>query len=144
MRPVGYLVAVSLVVVGIVFLVIDHLAVQHWLAIHTGTRNESDVYYGFWSGFGSDLGEYTIAAGIITGGVTAARHHNCREHGCWRLTTHTMEDPQTHVLYRQCHKHHPLIPTEHSHHGIFRNHFSKEHMDGVRTRVVTQQDPRAL
>jgi hypothetical protein len=29
--------------------------VGYWLQVHTGTINEAGPYYGFWSGFGSDL-----------------------------------------------------------------------------------------
>jgi hypothetical protein len=42
-------------------------AVDHWLAVHTGTNNVSGAYYGFWSGFGSDLAEFGILGAIGTG-----------------------------------------------------------------------------
>ena len=32
----------------------------HWLQVHTGTVNEPGPYYGFWSGFGSDIAEFSI------------------------------------------------------------------------------------
>ena len=50
-------------------------AVQHWLAVHTGTVNEAGPYYGFWSGFGSDLGELALI-GAVYGML---RKHNCHE-----------------------------------------------------------------
>ena len=74
-----------------------------WIEIHTGTVNESGPYYGFWSGFGSDIGEVTILGSIIIG----ARHINCAEKGCWRLG-HVI--PGTTV--RTCHKHHPTNPRD--------------------------------
>ena len=40
------------------------LGFQHWLAIHTGTDNEPGPFYGFWSGFGSDLSELALLAGV--------------------------------------------------------------------------------
>lgn len=72
--------------------------VWHWIEIHTGTVNESGPYYGFWSGFGSDLGELTIVAGILA----AYRHHNCHVGGCWRLGK-----PVEGTAYTACPRHHP-------------------------------------
>jgi hypothetical protein len=122
---------------------------QHWLAIHTGTISvqcnnapcANQPFYGFWSGFGSDLGEITLVTAILTPFIVAARHANCATRGCWRLTTHTIRDPDTGVAYRRCHKHHPGIPDEHSNHGILRNHMSDEHMADVDARAT---DARAL
>lgn len=74
----------------------------HWLAVHTGTVDEAGPYYGFFSGFGSDLGEFTIAGGI-TGALTALlRHRNCEVSGCWRLSRHT-----TAAAHRVCRRHNP-------------------------------------
>lgn len=53
----------------------------HWLLHVTGADNVSGPWYGFWSGFGSDLGEATIIGAVIA----AARHRNCHVKGCWRL-----------------------------------------------------------
>ena len=39
---------------------------NHWLGVHTGATNESGPYYGFWSGFGSDLAEFGILGAIGT------------------------------------------------------------------------------
>jgi len=58
----------------------------HWLAVHTGTINEGGPYYGFWSGFGSDIGEVAII-------------------GCWRLGRH-----QTGAGHHVCRGHHPDDP----------------------------------
>jgi hypothetical protein len=35
--------------------------------VHTGTINESGPYYGFWSGFGSDIEEFGILGAIGAG-----------------------------------------------------------------------------
>ena len=59
---------------------------QHWLAVHTGTLNEPGGYYGFWSGFGSDLGEVTLLAAVL--GVY--HRHNCHTKGCWRIGRHVV------------------------------------------------------
>jgi hypothetical protein len=39
----------------------------HWLKVHTGTIDEPGPYYGFWSGFGSDLEEFGILGAIAAG-----------------------------------------------------------------------------
>jgi hypothetical protein len=70
----------------------------HWLAVHTGTVNEAGPYYGFWSGFGSDIGEIAIIGGL----VTVVRRHNCEVHGCWRIGRH-----QTAAGHHVCRRHHP-------------------------------------
>ena len=73
-------------------------AVQNWLAVHTGTDNEPGPYYGFFSGFGSDIGEVAIVGGLIS----IYRRHNCEVHGCWLLGRH-----QTAAGHRVCRRHHP-------------------------------------
>jgi hypothetical protein len=55
----------------------------HWLPHILGIDNLSGRWYGFWSGFGSDLAEFAL--------VGALWHHlNCHEPGCWRLARHQM------------------------------------------------------
>ncbi|HEY5267264.1 MAG TPA: hypothetical protein VIJ40_10655 [Acidimicrobiales bacterium] len=70
----------------------------HWFEVHTGTNNETGLYYAFWSGFGSDVGEATIIVGI----VAAWRHHNCHVKGCPRLGRPVPGTP-----YVACPRHHP-------------------------------------
>ena len=69
---------------------------QHWLAIHTGTINEPGPYYGFFSGFGSDLGEVTLIAALLA----VFRKHNCHVKGCWRIGKHSVDGSPW------CSKHH--------------------------------------
>ena len=64
-----------------------------------GVDDVSGRWYGFWSGFGSDIGELAIIGGLIT----IARHHNCHQPGCWRLGRHHIEGTE----YVVCRKHHP-------------------------------------
>lgn len=71
----------------------------HWLAVHTGTVNEAGPYYGFWSGFGSDIGEIAIIGGM----VTIYRKHNCHVKGCWRIARHPV--PGTDFIV--CRRHMP-------------------------------------
>jgi hypothetical protein len=59
----------------------------HWLAVHTGTVNEGGPYYGFWSGFGSDLGELALLGAI--GGMY--HKHTCHSRGCWRIGRHIVD-----------------------------------------------------
>jgi hypothetical protein len=59
-----------------------------WIEIHVGAQTEGKSYYGFWSGFGSDLGEATLVGGIIM----LFRQHNCHNKGCWHLGKHTTDD----------------------------------------------------
>ncbi len=74
---------------------------QHWLAVHTGTVNESGPFYGFWSGFGSDLGEVALVGGL----VHLARSNTCHQKGCWRIAKHPVGDGTIKV----CTKHHPAF-----------------------------------
>ena len=71
---------------------------QHWLAVRTGTINEPGPEYGFWSGFGSDIGEVAIVGGLIS----VYRRNNCEVHGCWLLGRH-----QTAAGHHVCRRHHP-------------------------------------
>ena len=77
-----------------------------WVEIHVGAENESGAYYGFWSGFGSDLTEF----GIVVAIAQAARHRNCHVKGCLRFGKPVEGTP-----YLACHKHHP------AHEGARRN-----------------------
>ena len=93
---IGVLVVV-IVVLGVV-LALFHAAAFHWFEVHTGTVNESGPYYGFWSGFGSDIGEATLVVGVWA----AWRHHQCHVKGCIRLGR-----PVDGTPYVACPRHHP-------------------------------------
>lgn len=41
--------------------------------------------YQWWSGPGSDLGEYTVASAIFVHPILYAKHNNCHHKTCWRL-----------------------------------------------------------
>ena len=91
----------AIVLIGLGF---AHLAlVRHWLAVHTGTVNEPGPYYGFWSGFGSDLTEFGVIGVIATGVYQLVRKFNCHEPGCWRVGTHPAAGGQ----FLLCYRHHP-------------------------------------
>ena len=93
------LMALAVVVIAIaVVLGVWHNFYFHWFEVHSGTVNESGPYYGFWSGFGSDVGEATIFVGI----VATWRHHNCHVRGCARIGRPVPGTP-----YLACPRHHP-------------------------------------
>ena len=77
--------------------------VNHWLAVHTGTINETGPYYGFWSGFGSDLTELGIIGVVSTGVYQLVKKYNCHEPGCWRVGAH----PAAGGRFLLCYRHHP-------------------------------------
>jgi hypothetical protein len=76
---------------------IQHL--WYWIEVHTGTVNESGPYYGFFSGFGSDLSEIALF-GFIIG---MYKHHNCAVPKCPRIAHKKFEVEGTHQ--RTCHHH---------------------------------------
>jgi hypothetical protein len=59
-RPVLIAGLVCAAIAGEVILLQHARFFGHWLEVHTGTVNEPGPYYGFWSGFGSDLEEFGI------------------------------------------------------------------------------------
>jgi len=87
-----------MVLIIVILLAIWHDLTFRWFEIHTGTVNESGPYYGFWSGFGSDIGEATLVVGVFA----AWRHHSCHVRGCARLGRQVEGTP-----YLACPRHHP-------------------------------------
>lgn len=77
---------------------------MHWFLHLIGADNTSGLQYGFWSGFGSDIGEFVLIGGVIG----AYRKHNCHVKGCWRIGLHPVEG----TPYITCRKHHPSIPSK--------------------------------
>lgn len=107
---------------------------QHWMAIHTGTVNESGPFYGFFSGFGSDLGEATLIGGIIA----IYRKYNCHARWCLRFGRHDFLDPNTGVTYKLCRHCHPAHPGKRQ---LTRAQFHAIHHRSIRTRASST--PRA-
>ena len=100
------LLAIVVLLVGVALVIADFSSLQHWLAVHTGTVGESGPYYGFWSGFGSDLGEVTLITTVGLGVYTGVRRANCHTKGCWRIGHHPLEGTPYHL----CAHHHPDVP----------------------------------
>jgi hypothetical protein len=85
------------------FWILHARQVDHWLAVHTGTINEPGPFYGFWSGFGSDIAEFGILGAIGTGVYQMVKKYNCHQPGCWRVGTHPAAGGQ----FLLCYHHHP-------------------------------------
>jgi len=76
------------VVAGLVIWLQHARLVGHWVEVHTGTVNEPGPYYGFWSGFGSDLEEFGTLGAVGAGIYSLVRKYNCHEPGCRRIGNH--------------------------------------------------------
>lgn len=81
-----------------------------WLEHALGMDNLSGPIYGFWSGFGSDVAEFSLL-GVLVAGL---RSRNCHVHRCWRFGHH--EVTVDGVTYKVCRKHHPTAKKLHPHH----------------------------
>jgi len=105
-----------LVLILVVALLIAFLgAFRHWFALHTGTLHGGpDVYYNFWSGFGSDLGEATLISAVGLGVYTGVRKVNCHTKGCWRIGHHPLEG----TPFILCRHHHPHVPNTGATHEV--------------------------
>jgi hypothetical protein len=71
--------------------------------VHAGIINEPGPYYGFWSGFGSDLEEFGILGAIGAAIYQLVKKYNCHEPGCWRIGQYPAADGQ----FLLCYRHHP-------------------------------------
>lgn len=119
-RKLGLVLFVLPLVVGVAFLIGFFDVVRHWLALHTGTLHGGpDIYYNFWSGFGSDLGEATLISAVGIGVYTGVRKVNCHTKRCWRIGHHPLEG----TPYILCRHHHPGVPTK----GASHEHILEEH-----------------
>jgi hypothetical protein len=102
-RLVALMSLVVIAAAGIVFWAFHGALVNDWLVDHTGISNESGPWYGFWSGFGSDLAELGIIGAVGTAAYQLVKRYNCHEPGCWRVGTHPAADGQ----FLLCYRHHP-------------------------------------
>jgi hypothetical protein len=109
-----------LMIVAVALLIAFLGTLRHWFALHTGTLHGGpDVYYNFWSGFGSDLGEATLISAVCVGVYTGVRKVNCHTKGCWRIGHHPLEG----TPYILCNHHHPDVPN----HGATHAEILAEH-----------------
>ena len=123
-RPIVIVLAACAVVVGL-GIWLQHLRlVGHWLQVHTGTVNEPGPYYGFWSGFGSDLEEFGILGAIGATIYSLVRKYNCHEPGCWRIGNHPAAGGQFHL----CYHHHPDFQGKKPTHEVIER-LHREHLE---------------
>ncbi|HEX4217199.1 MAG TPA: hypothetical protein VHZ02_02420 [Acidimicrobiales bacterium] len=109
-----------MVVVGLALIIAFFGDLRHWTALHTGMLHGGpDLYYNFWSGFGSDLGEATLISAVGIGVYTGVRKVNCHTKGCWRIGHHLLEG----TPYILCRHHHPGVPTK----GASHQHILEQH-----------------
>jgi hypothetical protein len=102
-RPIVIAGLVCAAVAGLVIWLQHARLFGHWLQVHTGTVNEPGPYYGFWSGFGSDLEEFGILGAVGAGIYSLVKRYNCHEPGCWRVGNHRAAGGQ----FSLCYRHHP-------------------------------------
>jgi hypothetical protein len=102
-RPIVIVFAACAVIAGLIIWLQHARSVGHWLQVHEGIINEPGPYYGFWSGFGSDIEEFGILGAIGAALYSLVKKYNCHEPGCWRIGNHPTADGQFHLCYR----HHP-------------------------------------
>ena len=108
-RPVIIAVLACAVSAVIVLWVIHFRQAGYWLQVHTGTINEPGPYYGFWSGFGSDIEEFGILGAIGAGIYQLVKKYNCHEPGCWRIGQHSAAGGQFLLCYRRLRLHQILL-----------------------------------
>jgi hypothetical protein len=61
--------------------------VLHWIETAFTTYVLHPLHgngYQWWSGEGSDLGQYTVIVAVLA----AVQHRNCHHQGCWSVRTH--------------------------------------------------------
>jgi hypothetical protein len=102
-RPIIIAGLISAALAVIVVWVIHSRQVGYWLQVHTGTINEPGPYYGFWSGFGSDIEEFGILGAFGAGIYQPFKKYNCHEPGCWRVGQYSAAGGQ----FLLCYRHHP-------------------------------------
>jgi hypothetical protein len=132
-RRIGFGLFLLVLVVGIAFLVVFFDVVRHWLALHTGTLHGGpDLYYNFWSGFGSDLGEATLISAVGIGVYTGVRKVNCHTKRCWRMGHHRLDG----TPYILCRHHHPEVPNK----GASHEHILDQHRKHKETMKIDEED----
>jgi hypothetical protein len=75
----------------------------NWLGHILGLDNLTGPWYGFWSGAGSDIGEFAMFGAL----VGLLRKYNCETRSCWRLGRHPLVDTEKGTTHHLCAKHHP-------------------------------------
>ena len=127
------------VAAGIVAWVLYASAFNHWLAVHTGTVNEPGPYYGFWSGFGSDIAEFGIIGAIATAAYQLIKKFNCHEPGCWRVGNHEAAGGQFFLCWRHHPDYHGKKPTAEVIARLHREHIERQEAIHAKLRDVHER-----
>lgn len=115
-----WLIGIVVVVVAFIAVLIISAGIRNWFALHTGVlKGGPDLYYNFWSGIGSDIGEVTLISAVGIGVYTGVRKVNCHSKRCWRIGHHPLEG----TPYILCRHHHPGVPNG----GATHEHILSEH-----------------
>ena len=125
-RPIITVGLICAAVAGVAIWVIHARVAGHWLQVHTGTVNEPGPYYGFWSGFGSDLTEFAIIGTIATGVYQLIKKYNCHHPGCWRVGNHPAAGGQFSLCYRHHPDYHGKKPTHELIERLHREHLERQ------------------
>jgi len=123
-RPIVTAGLVCAAAAGVVLWVIHARLSGHWFEVHTGIINEPGPYYGFWSGFGSDLTEFGVIGAIATGVYQLVKKYNCHAPGCWRVGNHPAADGQ----FSLCYRHHPEYEGKKPTHELIQR-LHREHLE---------------
>jgi hypothetical protein len=125
-RPIITVGLICAAVAGVALWVAHARLAGHWLQVHTGIVNETGPYYGFWSGFGSDLTEFGVIGAIATAAYQLVKKYNCHYPGCWRVGNHQAAGGQ----FSLCYRHHPDYqgkkPTADLIHRLHREHMERQ------------------
>jgi hypothetical protein len=102
-RLIVFAAFVFAVLAGVLAWVLNAPAFDNWLRVHAGISDLSGTYYGFWSGVGSDIAEFSLVGAAFTGVYQLTRKFNCHQRRCWRVGTHEAAGGQ----FLLCSRHHP-------------------------------------
>lgn len=135
-----FLILVVAIILALVGLALSLDLAQHWWAVHTGTYipGSPDVYYNFWSGFGSDLGEVTLVSAVVAGLVAGYRKIECHDPKCHRIGHHDYE--MNGATYKLCRVHHPAVDHENR---PTREHFAAHHAAKTARKPRPRRTPAA-
>jgi hypothetical protein len=133
---VGLICAAAAVIIA---WVLHSRQVGYWMQVHTGTVNEAGPYYGFWSGFGSDLEEFGILGAIGAGIYQLIKKYNCHSPDCWRIGRVPAADGQ----FMLCYRHHPdyqgVKPTRELIERLHREHLERQAALHARLEEIHEQ-----
>ena len=125
-RLIVFAALVFAVLAGVVAWVLNAPAFNDWLRVHAGISDLSGPYYGFWSGIGSDIAEFSLVGAALTGVYQLTRKFNCHQRRCWRVGTHEAAGGQ----FVLCSRHHPDYrgkkPTRELIEQLHRQHIERE------------------